>query len=169
MFRSSTPSAFIQTFFEPTSSTLSHVLSCKTTKKAAIIDSVLEYDLSSGQTDHQSISAMTSHIQKEQLHVEWILETHVHADHITGAPLLKKIYPNAKVAISSQIEQVYTTFAPFFSFDTDFHAHKSLFFDHFFKEDESFKVGDLNMTALSTPGHTPGILLLFPFNTFSPF
>ena len=119
----------------------------------AIIDSVLDYDPKSGRTSTTSAEKVVEYVNEHQLKVEWILETHAHADHVSAAPYLKK-HLGGKIAIGDHITQVQKVFKGIFNLDTDFKEDGSQF-DHLLASDEEFKVGELVGKVLFVPGHTP--------------
>ena len=119
----------------------------------AIIDSVLDYDPKSGRTSTTSAEKVVEYVNEHQLKVEWILETHAHADHVSAAPYLKK-HLGGKIAIGDHITQVQKVFKGIFNLDTDFKEDGSQF-DNLLASDEEFKVGELVGIVLFVPGHTP--------------
>jgi len=119
----------------------------------AIIDSVLDYDPKSGRTKTTSAEKVVEYVKEHQLKVEWILETHAHADHLSAAPYLKK-HLGGKVAIGDHITQVQKVFKGIFNFEEGFKQDGSQF-DQLLASDEAFKVGDLVGKVLFVPGHTP--------------
>ena len=119
----------------------------------AIIDSVLDYDPKSGRTSTTSAEKVVEYVNEHQLKVEWILETHAHADHVSAAPYLKK-HLGGKIAIGDHITQVQKVFKGIFNLDTDFKEDGSQF-DRLLASDEEFKVGELVGKVLFVPGHTP--------------
>ena len=119
----------------------------------AIIDSVLDYDPKSGRTSTTSAEKVVEYVNEHQLKVEWVLETHAHADHVSAAPYLKK-HLGGKIAIGDHITQVQKVFKGIFNLDTDFKEDGSQF-DHLLASDEEFKVGELVGKVLFVPGHTP--------------
>ena len=143
----------IQPFFDPSTWTVSYVVSDIATKNAAVIDPVLDYNFKSGHTDTNAADALLAHIQSEKLTVQWILETHAHADHLSGARYLQQRV-GGKIAISEHIREVQVTFKKLYNLEPSFLANGSQF-DHLFKDGEVFKIGDVEATALLVPGHTP--------------
>lgn len=143
----------VEPFFDPQSHTHSYVV--HDGANAVIIDPVLEFDMSSGHTSHVQIDKILSYIQSHKLHVHYILETHAHADHISGAQMLKA-KTNAHVAIGEYIKDVQTVFAPIFN-DAELLSSKygEKCFDALLKDNQTLNVGTLNITFKHTPGHTP--------------
>ncbi len=143
----------IKTFFDSDTSTFTHVVSDPSTQKCAIIDSVLDYDQYSGRTKTWSADQVISYIYQEKLLVEWILDTHIHADHITASHYLKEKL-GGKIGIGSKIKDVLKLWIPIFntSKDTNFDASQ---FDKLFEDGEIFTLGNVEVKVLHTPGHTP--------------
>ena len=100
----------VQGFFDESTNTVSYVVSDPNTGSAAIVDPVLDYDAASGRTSTESAEALISFVRHQQLSVDWILETHVHADHLSAAPYFKQRFPHAYVCISGQIARVQATY-----------------------------------------------------------
>ena len=119
----------------------------------AIIDSVLDYDPKSGRTTTASAEKVVDYVKEHQLKVEWILETHAHADHLSAAPYLKK-HLGGKTAIGDHITQVQKVFKGIFNLESTFKQDGSQF-DHLLASDEEFKVGEITGKVLFVPGHTP--------------
>lgn len=143
----------IHAFFDPKTWTVSYVISDQATKVAAIVDPVLDFDFKSGRTDTASADRILSHVREHQLSVEWILETHAHADHLSGARYLQQ-QVGGKIAIGERIRDVQATFKELYNLERSFLPDGSQF-DHLFQDGESFRIGDLQVTALLVPGHTP--------------
>jgi len=146
----------VKTFFDEPTFTFSHVISDPETKECAIIDSVLDFDYASGKTDRVSADQIITYIKEEALQTKWILETHVHADHLSAAPYLKDQL-GGTLAIGDQITVVQNVFGKAFNAGTEFERDGSQF-DHLFKDDESFKIGSISAKAIHTPGHTPACM-----------
>lgn len=142
-----------KTFFDEATFTASHVVVDPSSKKCAIIDSVLDYDPASGRTTTKSADEIISYVKENDLSVEWILETHVHADHLTAAPYVKQQL-GGKTAIGDKIDAVQHTFAKVFNAEKEFKRDGSQF-DKLFADGESFKVGEIDAHVMHTPGHTP--------------
>ncbi|MGE8540941.1 MAG: MBL fold metallo-hydrolase [Acinetobacter sp.] len=148
--------AWVQEFFDENSNTFSYVVTDPKTQKCAVIDSVLDYDAASASISTAHVDCILAFIQQNSLSVEWILETHVHADHLTAAQYIKE-KTGGKIAIGHHIKQVQQVFSAIYNFDVKyFNAHQV--FDHLFQDHESFKIGDLNAYCIPTPGHTPACL-----------
>ncbi|MGT2502597.1 MBL fold metallo-hydrolase [Bradyrhizobium guangxiense] len=142
----------IRSFFDEPTNTVSYLVGDPATKKAAIIDPVLDYDHSSGEADTRSVEAMLKAAEDAGNTIEWVLETHAHADHLSGAPFIKA-KTGAKIGIGEHIKDVQRIFRPIFN-ATDLKTDGSDF-DHLFRDGERFKVGELEIEVLYTPGHTP--------------
>ncbi len=145
--------ALVKTFFDPTTFTYTHVLHCPTSLKAMIVDSVLDYDFKSGRTNTVSADKLIEYVEDESLTVEWILETHVHADHLSGAAYIQKAV-GGKTGMGANIDVVQATFKNLFDVEQDFRTDGSQF-DALFNDGDSFNIGELTCTVMHTPGHTP--------------
>ena len=148
--------ADIQHFFDENTNTFSYVVSDPVTRQCAIIDSVLDYDPASATTSTIHADEIIAYIQKNELTVEWILETHVHADHLTASQYLKEQL-GGKIAMSHKISIVQETFSAIYNLDIKyFNSHQS--FDYLFDDHETFTIGELQAYNIPTPGHTPACL-----------
>ena len=147
---------WVHDFFDQNTNTFSYVVTDHDTKQCAIIDSVLDYDAASATTSTQHADLIISFIQQQQLSVQWILETHVHADHITASQYLKQQL-GGKIAMSDKIEMVQHTFCSIYNLDFEGLNLKDSF-DYLFAEHEHFKIGNLEAYNIPTPGHTPACL-----------
>ncbi len=143
----------VKAFFDEATNTVSYVVSCPETRRAAIIDSVLDYDAASGRTTTRSADEIINYIKHENLTVEWLLETHVHADHLSAAPYLQEKL-GGSLAIGSEIVQVQKIFGKVFNAGTEF-ARDGSDFDRLFSDGDTFRIGNLEAMALYVPGHTP--------------
>ena len=142
----------ITAFFDAPTNTISYLVGDPVTSKALIIDPVFDYEHSSGTIDTRSVDNILKTAAEKKYCVEWVLETHVHADHLSGAPFIK-MRTGARVGISDQIVEVQKIFRPVFdASDLDTTGSD---FDHLFKDGERFSVGELEIEVLHTPGHTP--------------
>lgn len=146
----------VKEFFDEPTNTYSYVVTDPETRKCAIIDSVLEYAANSGRTSKAGADAIIAYVKAEGLEVEWILETHVHADHLSAAPYLQDQL-GGKLAIGQNISVVQETFGKLFNAGTAFERDGSQF-DVLFKDGDTFSVGSIPATVLHTPGHTPACL-----------
>ena len=146
------PSPVVCTFFDEATNTASHVVHCPITKRAAILDSVLDYDAAAGRTSNGSAQAIVDYVRREGLSVDWQLETHAHADHLSAAPWLQEQL-GGKLGIGANIVRVQNVFGKIFNAGTRF-ARDGSQFDHLFQDGETFSIGDLPVTVLHVPGHT---------------
>jgi glyoxylase-like metal-dependent hydrolase (beta-lactamase superfamily II) len=145
----------IKTFFDPATYTLTYVVFDATTKDAVIIDPVLDYDSAAVKTSTKSLSIVYQFVVDNRLNVHLILETHAHADHLSGAhELVSQHLPNAKIAIGERITVVQETFKSVFNFPSSFRTDGSQF-HRLLKDYEVVQAGSLKFTVIFTPGHTP--------------
>lgn len=147
------PPAAVRSFFDEDTFTVTHVISDPATGKAAIIDSVLDFDPASGRTSHISADAVIAYVREAGLDVEWLLETHAHADHLSAAPYLQEMLGGA-LAIGRHILTVQQVFGTIFNEGTRF-ARDGSQFDRLLEDGERFSVGSIPAIALHVPGHTP--------------
>jgi len=145
--------ANVKTFFDPATFTYTHVVHDPDSRQAAIIDSVLNYDPKSGRTRTDSADEVIRYVKEQGLVVAWIMETHVHADHLSAASYLKREV-GGKTAIGSHINAVQETFKGVFNVEDGFQTDGSQF-DVQFVEGDTFALGDLQGVVMHTPGHTP--------------
>jgi glyoxylase-like metal-dependent hydrolase (beta-lactamase superfamily II) len=143
----------IQSFFDEATFTVSYVVSDPQAKVCAIIDSVLDFDAAAGRTSTSSADQILTYIAAEGLTVAWLLETHAHADHLSGAPYLQARV-GGKLAIGKDIVEVQKVFGKVFNAGTEF-ARDGSEFDRLFDDGDEFAIGSLNATVLHVPGHTP--------------
>jgi glyoxylase-like metal-dependent hydrolase (beta-lactamase superfamily II) len=146
-------SAKIKAFFHEATNTVCYVVSDPATKHAAIVDSCLDFDMAAARTQTTHADQVLAYIAANDLTVDWILETHVHADHLSAAPYLRDQI-GGKVAIGARITEVQHTFGDIYNAETGFKRDGSQF-DHLFEDGETFMIGGLEAEYLSTPGHTP--------------
>lgn len=143
----------INHFYDQDTATFTYILTDEASKKCAIIDSVMGYDIFSGRTSSAPSDKIIDYIKANNLSLEWILETHIHADHLTGASYIKQKL-GGKIAIGKNITKVLDFWIPVFNSAKDTPKDASQF-DHLFEDGEKFFVGKLEFTAMHTPGHTP--------------
>lgn len=143
-------------FFDPATYTYSYVVIDPASQHCAIIDSVLDYDAASGRTSHASAERIVAFVRARDLHVEWLLETHVHADHLSAAPFLKREL-GGQLAIGENIRVVQNTFGKLFNAGSKFATDGSQF-DRLLRDGDEFRIGELRGRALHTPGHTPACM-----------
>jgi len=147
------PASRVRPFFDSRTATISYVVSDVATGSAAIIDPVLDFDFKSGHTDTRAADALLACIRAEDLNVQWILETHAHADHLSGARYLQE-QVGGRIAIGENIREVQATFKKIYNLERSFLPDGSQF-DHLFRDGETFHIGRLEAQALLVPGHTP--------------
>lgn len=146
----------IQHFYDERTGTLSYVLADSATAKAAILDAVLDYDPAGGRTSTHLADALIDHVRAQGLTVQWILETHAHADHLTAGAYLRDAL-GARLAIGEHICTVQETWKGIYGLGEDFAADGSQF-DELFADGDRFHLGDVEFRAMHTPGHTPACL-----------
>jgi len=143
----------IQAFFDPQTWTVSYLVWDRASKHAAVIDPVLDYDFKSGHTSTRSAEPVLACVREQGLQLDWILETHAHADHLSGARYLQDQL-GGRIAIGEHIREVQATFKTIYNLERNFLPDGSQF-DHLFKDGETFSIGEVQATALLVPGHTP--------------
>lgn len=142
-----------QAFFDRSTWTVSYVVSDSATKAAAVIDAVLDFDFKSGHTDTKAADQVLAYLEDKGLQVEWILETHAHADHLSAARYLQGRV-GGRIAIGENIREVQATFKKLYNLERSFLPDGSQF-DHLFKDGETFRIGGIEARAMFVPGHTP--------------
>ena len=147
-----TAKPLIQAFFDEPTNTVSYLVADPVTKKAAVIDPVLDYDHKSGKGSVKSADAILAKAKADGFEIVWVLETHVHADHLSGAPYIK-LKTGAKVAIGERIREVQKIFRPVFN-AMDVSGEGSEF-DRLLKDGDTIEIGSLKGEVIATPGHTP--------------
>jgi glyoxylase-like metal-dependent hydrolase (beta-lactamase superfamily II) len=143
----------VKAFFDEATFTASYVVADPQTKVAAIVDSVLDFDQASGRTSLASADAIVAYVRAQSLRVEWLLETHAHADHLSAAPYLQEKL-GGRIAIGKEIRTVQAVFGEIFNEGTAF-ARDGSQFDHLFADGDGFAIGGIAAVALHVPGHTP--------------
>ncbi|GAK33230.1 MBL fold hydrolase [Iodidimonas nitroreducens] len=146
----------IKSFFDQPTNTVSYVVHDPESHHAAIIDSVLDYDSASGRTAFTSAEAIIAYVEEKGLSVDWLLETHAHADHLSAAPYLQERL-GGKIAIGAQITSVQQVFGKLFNAGSEFQRDGSDF-DQLWKDGDQFQIGSLGVTVLHVPGHTPACI-----------
>ncbi len=147
----------VKAFFDASSNTISYVVKDPDSTSCAIIDPVMEFDYAAGRLSYVSADAIIADIQKRALSVEWLIETHVHADHLSAAPYIQREL-GGKVGIGEHVLTVQNTFGKIFNEGTEF-ARDGSQFDKLFKDNDIYSIGSLNCQALHTPGHTPACMV----------
>ncbi len=148
--------AQVKAFFDPATWTVSYVVFDAPGGHCALVDSVLDYDPKSGRTRTDSADQLIAFVREQNLTVDWILETHAHADHLSAAPYLRK-HLGGKIAIGGKITQVQNVFKGIFHLEPEFATNGSQF-DRLFEDGDTFAIGALQAQALSVPGHTPACM-----------
>ena len=143
----------VKAFFDEPTFTVSYVVSDTATRKAAIVDSVWNFDHASGRTSFESAEAIVAYVEAEGLSIEWILETHAHADHLSAAPYLQEKL-GGKLAIGRNITTVQDVFGKIFNEDTEF-ARDGSQFDRLLEDGDVLTIGEIPLIAIHVPGHTP--------------
>lgn len=142
----------IHCFYHKETGTWSYVVADPATRIAVVIDPVLDYDAKSGHTNTTSAQQLIDTVHENTYRLEWILETHAHADHLSAAPFIKKNL-GGRIAIGRGITKVQEIFKPIFNLDDNFSTDGSQF-DHLFDDDEIFFIGEIPARAIPSPGHT---------------
>ncbi len=145
--------ATIQAFFDPKTWTVTYLVWDPATRRAAVIDPVLDYDFKSGHTGTEAADRVIACVAERALRVDWILETHAHADHLSGAHYLQERL-GGRIAIGENICIVQATFKKLYNLERSFLPDGSQF-DHLFRDGEKFSIGNIEATAILVPGHTP--------------
>ena len=143
----------VTAFFDEASNTISYVVKDPNSKACAVVDSVLDLDYAAGRIKYDSADAMIAHIREHGLELEWVIETHVHADHLSAAPYVQQQL-GGKLGIGDQITVIQDTFGKIFNEGTEFQRDGSQF-DRLFSDGDTYTIGTLPVTVLHTPGHTP--------------
>lgn len=143
----------VQPHYHAESGTWSYVVSDPETRRAAIVDPVLDFDPKAGRTSTPTVEKLLADVNAAGLQVDWILETHAHADHLSAGHWLKQHFPQARLSIGQGIRKVQKTFRPIFNLGEHFPVDGSQF-DHLFADDEIFAVGDISARVIPVPGHT---------------
>ncbi|MFD0985789.1 MBL fold metallo-hydrolase [Methyloligella solikamskensis] len=146
----------VTTFFDPPTNTFSYVVQDPDSNACAVIDSVLDFDYASGHIAYDSADKIIAFVKEHGLKVEWLLETHVHADHLSAAPYIQDAV-GGKIAIGSNIRIVQDTFGKVFNEGTEFQRDGSQF-DRLFEDGDTFSIGKMEAHVLHTPGHTPACM-----------
>ena len=149
------PKPNVNAFFDEATFTVTYVVADSATRRAAVVDPVLDFDPASGRTSTTSADKVIAFVKSENLGIDWILETHVHADHLSGAPYIREQL-GGRTAIGANVTAVQDTFKGVFNLK-DLATDGSQF-DHLFEDDESFDIGGIAGRVIATPGHTPACI-----------
>ncbi|MGR3570472.1 MBL fold metallo-hydrolase [Brevirhabdus sp.] len=147
----------VDAFFDPATNTISYVVSDPATRACAVIDSVMDIDYAAGRITYGHADRIIAHIRDAGLTLEWIIETHVHADHLSAAPYIQQQL-GGRIGIGGNIMVVQDTFGKIFNEGTEFQRDGSQF-DRLFQDGDSYRIGSLNAFAMDTPGHTPACMV----------
>lgn len=147
----------VKAFFDDQSNTISYVIKDPDSTACAVVDAVMEFDAAAGRLTHQGADRIIADIRTRGLTLEWIIESHVHADHLSGAPYLQQAL-GGKIGIGEHILTVQDTFGKIFNEGTEF-ARDGSQFDQLFSDNSTYQVGTMTCTALHTPGHTPACMV----------
>jgi len=143
-------------FFDEPTNTATYILKDPASRAAAIIDSVLDFDAAAGRTDTKAADGLIAYVREHDLKVDWLLETHVHADHLSAAPYLKEKL-GGRIAIGANITVIQDVFGKVFNAGTEFERDGSQF-DALFNDGDRIRIGEMTGTAMHTPGHTPACM-----------
>jgi glyoxylase-like metal-dependent hydrolase (beta-lactamase superfamily II) len=146
----------VKAFFDKDSHTISYVVRDPASSACAVVDSVLDIDYAAGRLSYTSADAIIEYVRTEKLAVDWLIETHVHADHLSAAPYLQK-HLGGRIGIGANIVAVQETFGKVFNEGTEFQRDGSQF-DKLFHDGESYRIGGITAYAILTPGHTPACM-----------
>ncbi|MFK7838578.1 MAG: MBL fold metallo-hydrolase [Sulfitobacter sp.] len=147
----------IESFFDPQTNTISYVVMDPGSPACAVIDSVMDINYAAGRITYEHADEIIAYIQKHKLKLEWLIETHVHADHLSAAPYIQSKL-GGKIGIGDQITVVQETFGKVFNEGTEFQRDGSQF-DRLFKDGDTYEIGGMTAFAMHTPGHTPACMV----------
>ncbi|WP_339861850.1 MBL fold metallo-hydrolase [Thalassospira alkalitolerans] len=147
----------VKAFFDPMTNTISYVVKDPQSASCAVIDSVMDIDYAAGRISYTHADEIIAYVKKSKLDLEWIIETHVHADHLSAAPYIKEKL-GGKLGIGSKIKVVQDTFGKIFNEGTEFQRDGSQF-DALFEDGDTYQVGTMTCVAIYTPGHTPACMV----------
>lgn len=153
----------VEPFFDNESNTFSYIVTDTATKACAIVDPVLGLDYASGRLGNNAADRLIAHIESEKLELAWIIETHVHADHLSAAPYLQDRL-GGKIGIGEKVTLIQESFGKVFNEGTEFERDGSQF-DHLFRDGDTYQIGGLTGFAIDTPGHTPACMVHIIGNT----
>lgn len=147
----------VTAFFDEATNTISYIIKDPSSPSCAVIDSVMDIDYAAGRITHEHADKMVSFIQENKLKLEWIIETHVHADHLSAAPYIQEKL-GGKIGIGQKIMIIQDTFGKIFNEGTDFQRDGSQF-DALFEDGDTYQIGNMSAFAMDTPGHTPACMV----------
>src|SRR6056297_3261396 len=147
----------VEGFFDETSNTISYLVTDPASDACAIIDSVLDFDHAAGRIAHESADRLIEQIRARDLSLEWIIETHVHADHLSAAPYIQQ-HLGGRIGVGARIMEVQDTFGKIFNEGTEFQRDGSQF-DALFEDGDTYRVGGMTGFVIATPGHTPACMV----------
>ncbi|OKL43332.1 MBL fold metallo-hydrolase [Pseudovibrio exalbescens] len=147
----------VKAFFDSATNTISYVVKDPESRACAVVDSVMDIDYAAGRISYESADAIIAHIQENDLKLEWLIETHVHADHLSGAPYIQEKL-GGKIGIGEKIKVVQDTFGKVFNEGTEFQRDGSQF-DQLFTDGDTYTIGGMTAFAMHTPGHTPACMV----------
>lgn len=145
--------AQVESFYDTATSTITHVVYDRAGGTAAVVDPVWDYDPKSGRTATHHVERIAAFLRAKQLRLDWILETHAHADHLSAAQYLRREF-GGRIGIGAEIRRVQAVFKNIFNLGSDFTADGQQF-DHLFADGEHFRIGELEAQVVAVPGHTP--------------
>jgi len=147
----------VEGFFDETSNTISYLVTDPASDACAIIDSVLDFDHAAGRIAHESADRLIAAVRSRGLALEWIIETHVHADHLSAAPYIQQ-HLGGRIGVGARIMEVQDTFGKIFNEGTEFQRDGSQF-DALFEDGDTYRVGGMTGFVIATPGHTPACMV----------
>lgn len=147
----------VKTFFDPATWTFTHIVKDPASDACAVIDSVMDIDYAAGRITYENADQAIAYIKEQGLKLEWLLETHVHADHLSAAPYIQQKL-GGQIGIGENITVVQDTFGKVFNEGTEFQRDGSQF-DRLFKDRDTFKIGEMDVFVMHTPGHTPACMV----------
>ena len=147
----------VKAFFDPATNTISYVVKDPSSKACAVVDSVMDIDIAAGRITYDNADEIIAYIEDNGLELEWLIETHVHADHLSGAPYIQQKL-GGKLGIGNQITVIQETFGKVFNEGTEFQRDGSQF-DRLFQDGDTYRIGEMTAFAMATPGHTPACMV----------
>lgn len=147
----------VKGFFDKRSNTVSYIVQDPKSSSCAVIDSVLDFDYAAGRMTYDSADELIRYIRENSLTLEWLIETHVHADHLSAAPYIQQELNTGLIGIGEQIVEIQDVFGKVFNEGTEFERDGSQF-DRLFHDEDSYRIGNLEVRVMHTPGHTPACM-----------